>query len=180
MNRILLLLFLIYGGITVSQTLPLAELLKYPYYPYEQVGDSLIKRGWEIKKVEFVSDSNYVRRVWSKSRPKDNVKTYVIYYEFTKDTSENYIIYQFSEKQSFQDYKSDLKKKGFKIMTKKSRLKMKNTDIITYNDKEDIFYNDKKNTLVIVEDVFLFGLNCFLIYTYKSSSAIARYILKHH
>ncbi len=174
------LIFLTVGNLIISQNLPTKELIRYPYYNSERIADSLIKNGWETKRVELIADSNYIRRTWVKGRVKDNVKSYFIFYEFTKDSSENYIIYQFSDRPAFLSYKSELKKIGYKLMNKKSRMKMKNTDIITYNEKEDIFYMEKNNAVTIVEEVFIYGLNSFLIYSYKSNSAIAKYILFYH
>ncbi len=175
-----MIFLLAYGSSAISQSLTTAELTRFPYYKAEAIADSLSKKSWEPKNVEFITDSNYVRKTWMKPGTKGYGKSYFIHYEFTKDTSENYIIYQFANRTDFTNYKSDLKKAGYKLMSNKSRKKMMNTEKITLNGKEDIFYLEKTGSVSIVEDAFVYGLNSFLFYSYKSNSAIAKYILFYH
>ena len=125
-NSISLIFFLISLANSIkAQDLTIGELTRFPYYNSNQIADSLVAKGWKPKNVELINDSNYVRKTWAKTREKDNVKSFFIAYEFTKDTSENYIIYQFTDRPAFLRYKTDIVKAGYKILTKKGRKKIK-------------------------------------------------------
>ena len=147
-----------------------------PYFNGDQIADTLVSRGWAPQKVEFITDSNYVRKTWMKTRVRDNVKAFFIYYEFTRDSSENYIIYQFTDRPSFLNYKKEIVKMGYKLLTKKARKKLKATDKITLLGKEDLFYSEKTGATTIIEDAFYLGLNAFMIYSFKANSAIAKHL----
>lgn len=148
------------------------QIMGLPYKNVDDVASQLEKTGWEKNGIEMVTDSNFIRRSWKLTNKMGGADSYMTYYDFTKDTAENYVIYQFSERAALEKYRNDLKSKGYKLYKpKKSKKKDVETNI---KEKEDVFYIEKKKALVIIKEVFLYGLNCFVIYPYKPGSEIAK------
>jgi hypothetical protein len=54
----------------------------------------------------------------------------------------------------------------------------KKDETVVNNEKEENYYHEKKQALFVVKEVFLYGLNSFLIYSYKPKSAIVRHIIQ--
>src|SRR5205814_7026204 len=111
-KRFIFAVFVLVYSFCKSQTLTSDELIYFPHKDPDFISEQLIKKGWEANNIEFITDSNFVRRTWAVKNGYDDLKSYLILYEYTSDTSENHIIYQFSSRQTFNTYKEELKTKG--------------------------------------------------------------------
>lgn len=159
-----------------AQVFSTDDLLKFPFFKGDDLSEFLEKKGWEKYNYEIVKDSNFVRRTWRYSNKTSGTDSYFAYYEFTKDTMENYIVYQFSDRKSLDIYRSELKNKGYKML--KAKKTNKKDETVVNNEKEENYYHEKKQALFVVKEVFLYGLNSFLIYSYKPKSAIVKHIIQ--
>jgi hypothetical protein len=161
-----------------SQVLSIEQLTLFPLIQPEQTGAELLKAGWTVRNLEFVPDSNFIRRSWEIKNRKTAVKEYFIHYEFTRDTNENYIIYQFGDRDVFLKYKEQLKSKGYKLISEGKARKRKKKEQDVQKEKDDLFYNEKQKTLTVVKEVFFYGLYSFMVYSYKPNSVIAQHTMQ--
>ncbi|MCE3260775.1 MAG: hypothetical protein K0S12_2416 [Bacteroidetes bacterium] len=161
-----------------SQTLTLDELLAYPNTSQDTIDSKLKAKGWETHNVEFVTDSNLVRRSWIIANKYNDLKSYLQLYDFTKDSEENNISYQFSDRKTYESYGEQLKKMGFKELTSKKKKKKKKEDKNLYKEKEQLYYSEKRNSLVSLKEIFVYGMNAFVIYSYKASSRTAKDLMQ--
>ena len=102
-----------------SQILSVDELIRFPHQDADSIKTQLVAKGWEASNIEFVADSHFVRRTWRVKNAYDDLKSYLILYEYTSDPAENHIIYQFSNRESFKKYKDDLKTMGYTLLAEK-------------------------------------------------------------
>lgn len=173
-----LILFSVFSAIGVkAQVLALDEVLSWPRINADLVNENLIKKGWEQHGYEINSDSGFVRRTWMIKNNYNDLKSYFQYYQSNADTVENYIIYQFSDRETFNSYKNDLKKAGYKLQKERKKKKSKK-EKNKYKDKEELYLSDKRSSLVSVKEVFLLGFNTFLVTSYNSKSRVAKNILE--
>jgi hypothetical protein len=167
-------------GVSYGQSLSVDELIRYPHYHADQLSDSLEKKGWKKHNLEFVTDSNYVRRTWAIQNTYNDLKSYFLLYDFVNDTAENYTVFQFSNRKDFTEYKNSFKKAGFKELTQKSKgkKKRKKNQKNIYEEKEEIFYSEKLRSVVQIKEIFVYGMFSFLVNSYKTSSGIGKNILQ--
>lgn len=161
-----------------AQTLSVDELINFPHQDPDTITQQLVKKGWEASNIEFITDSNFVRRTWMVKNGYDELKSYLILYEYTNDPSENHIIYQFSSRQTFHSYKEELKGKGYALLIeKKSKKRNKKKDKDMFKEVDEAFYSDKKTSILNISEVFFYGMNTFMIYSYKTNSALGKNLL---
>lgn len=161
-----------------AQTLSIDELINFPHKDPDYISEQLVKKGWEANNIEFITDSNFVRRTWVIKNGYDDLKSYLILYEYTSDTAENHIIYQFSSRQTFHAYKEELKAKGYKLLVeKKNKKRSKKKDKHMVRETDEAFYSDKKTCIINITEVFFYGMNTFMIYSYKTHSALGKNLL---
>jgi hypothetical protein len=172
----LLALFLFYGSLQ-CQILTINDLVSWSRTDADVVGENLVFRGWTEHGYEINKDSGFVRRTWMVQNKYNDLKSYFQYYISDADSLENYTIYQFSDRETFNSYRNDLKRMGYKLQSEKKKRKKKK-EKNKYKDKEELYLADKKNSLVSVKEVFLLGFNTFLVSTYDSRSRIAKNILE--
>jgi hypothetical protein len=178
-NKNLIIVFLLFNSLCWSQTLSVDELIRFPHQDADSITLQLTAKGWEASNIEFVTDSNFVRRTWRIKNTYDDLKSYLILYEYTSDPSENHIIYQFSSRQTFQGYKNELKEKGYKLLIEKKSKKKKHRrrDKDMFREIDEAFYSDKKTSIINISEVFFYGMNTFMIYSYKTESALGKNLL---
>ncbi len=161
-----------------AQTLSAEDIIRFPHQDADSITMQLVAKGWEASNIEFITDSNFVRRTWRVKNSYDDLKSYLILYEYTSDHAENHIIYQFSSRQTFNGYKDELKGKGYKLlMEKKSKKRNKRHDKDMFKEVDEAFYSDKKTSIVNISEVFFYGMNTFMIYSYKTDSALGKNML---
>lgn len=177
---IILLPFLFLNlGKLISQTLSYNEVVSFPGVQQEALSDIIIKKGWSNYNFEIKADSNFNKRTWIKENPYNNLKSYIIHYDYLTDTAENYIIYQFADRSVYKNYISKCKELGFKQHNAKSRNKKKSKkEKGDYKEIEEIYYSPKYNSTLIFKDVFFYGMNTFLVYSYRYNSAFSKNILE--
>lgn len=156
-----------------GQTLPLEEVITSCKKKQEDLSNFLTKKGWSNYNFETKNDSNFNRRVWVIENPYSDLKSYYIHYGYFIDTTENHTIYQFSDRPAFNAYHETLKSMGFKSNKPKSKKKNKK-DKDQHKEIEDIYYSEKHNSVIVLKDVFFYGMNTFLVYSYKYNSAIGK------
>lgn len=156
-----------------GQTLPLEEVIKSCKLNQEELSSLLIKKGWSNYNFETKNDSNFNRRVWIIENPYSELKSYYIHYGYFVDTTENHTIYQFSDRNSFNGYHETLITLGFKSYKSKSKKKSKK-EKDQHKEIEEIYYSEKHNSVMVLKDVFFYGMNTFLVYSYKYNSAIGK------
>ncbi|MCE3227771.1 MAG: hypothetical protein K0S32_2322 [Bacteroidetes bacterium] len=179
-SRYAFIILLITLGTSISraQILTLDELIEMPTISQEKIETNLESKGWKTRNVEYVTDSNLVRRSWMIDNKYNTLKSYVQLYDFLKDNEENTISYQFSDRKAYDEFKELMKKTGFKEISKpKKKKKKKNEDKNIYKEKEDLYYSEKKNSLISLKEVFVYGMNTFVLYSYKASSRTAKDIM---
>lgn len=159
-----------------GQTLTTSELMRSPRTEASLLGDNLTGKGWSQHGYEVNKDSGFTRMTWMIKNNYNDLKSYFQYYLSDADSLENYTIYQFSDRETFNSYKTDLKKMGYKLYVNKK--KKKNKDKNKYKDKEELFLNEKKQSLISLKEVFLLGFNTFLVSSYNSKSRVAKTILE--
>ena len=160
-----------------GQILTLTELVASSRTEASIVGDNLTKKNWAQHGYEVNKDSGFVRMTWMIKNNYNDLKSYFQYYQSDADSIENYTIYQFSDRESFNSYKADLKKLGYKLQKEKKK-KSKKKDKNKYKDKEEMFLSDKSSSLISIKEVFLLGFNTFLVTSYNSKSRVAKNILE--
>ena len=177
-NYFIFILFIWLCSSAKAQTLNVDELIHFPHEDPDHISEQLVKKGWEASNIEFITDSNFVRRTWMVKNGYDDLKSYLILYEYTSDTSENHIIYQFSSRETFNTYKEELKTKGYKLLIeKKNKKRSKKKDKDMFREVDEAFYSDKKTSIVNITEVFFYGMNTFMIYSYKTNSALGKNLL---
>ncbi len=170
--------FILFSYFCRTQTLSADELIYFPHKDPDYISEQLVKKGWEANNIEFITDSNFVRRTWVVKNAYDDLKSYFILYEYTNDTSENHVIYQFSSRQTFNTYKEELKTKGYKLLVeKKARKRNRKKDKEMFKEVDEAFYSDKKTSIINITEVFFYGMNTFMIYSYKTNSALGKNLL---
>ena len=161
-----------------AQTLSVDELIHFPHQDADSITVQLVTKGWEASNIEFVSDSNFVRRTWRVKNSYDDLKSFLILYEYTGDPAENHIIYQFSSRETFKNYKEQLVGKGYKLLIeKKSKRRSRRHDKDMFKQVDEAFYSDKKTSILNISEVFFYGMNTFMIYSYKTESALGKNLL---
>jgi len=161
-----------------GQTLSVEELIRFPHQDADSITLQLVAKGWEASNIEFITDSNFVRRTWRVKNSYDDLKSYLILYEYTSDPAENHIIYQFSNRDTFKKYKIDLVERGYKLLIeKKGKKKIRKHDKHIVREMEEAFYSDKKTSILNISEVFFYGMNTFMIYSYKTESALGKNLL---
>jgi hypothetical protein len=163
-----------------AQILSVSEIVKFPSMNADALSDSLEQKGWKKNAIELVNDSNYIRRTWVIANTYNNLKSYILLFDFINESSENYVVYQFSNKKAFEDYKALFKKANFKELTQKSKgkKKKKKNQKNIYEEQEEIYYNEKLGSVIQIKEVFVYGMFSFLINSYKAYSAIGKNILQ--
>lgn len=157
-----------------AQTLTLEELLSFPSAGIDKTEASLKAKGWESYNVEFKTDSNLVKKTWVIANKYNDLKSYVQYYDFQKKQDENYMWYQYSDRKAYEVIISDLKKMGFKNLSEKSKKKKRKKDNPNlYKEKQDLWLSDQKKSLIVLREVFVYGMNAFVIYSHSSKSQTA-------
>ncbi|MBK7667444.1 MAG: hypothetical protein IPJ32_08975 [Sphingobacteriaceae bacterium] len=159
-----------------AQTLTLNELIASPRTEASIVGDNLSAKKWEQHGYEVNKDSGFVRLTWMIKNNYNDLKSYFQYYQSDADSIENYTIYQFSDRETFNAYKAELKKLGYKLQKEKKKKKKKEKN--KYKDKEELYLADKNASLISIKEVFLLGFNTFLVTSYNSKSRVAKNILE--
>ncbi|MGZ3899139.1 MAG: hypothetical protein ACXVNQ_02335 [Bacteroidia bacterium] len=157
-----------------SQTLSIPELISLPFAGPEKTDSILKSKGWTTHNLEFVGDSNLIRKTWSINNKYNDLKSYVQYWEYTQKPEENHIAYQMSERKAFELYVKELKKLGYKEFNGKRKKKKKKGDPNLYKEQDEPFINEKTNSLVDLRTVFLYGMNSFMIFSYKAESRTAK------
>lgn len=178
LKSFIIAIFILLHFFGYTQTLSIDELIHFPHQDADSITLQLVVKGWEASNIEFITDSNFVRRTWRVKNTYDDLKSYLILYEYTSDPAENHIIYQFSNRETFKTYKEDLKGKGYKLLVekkKKKRNKKQDKDMI--REVDEAFYSDKKTSIVNISEVFFYGMNTFMIYSYKTNSALGKNLL---
>lgn len=162
-----------------AQTLSVEELIHFPHQDPDSITIQLTSKGWEASNIEFITDSSFVRRTWRVKNTYDDLKSYLILYEYTSDPAENHIIYQFSSRQSFKEYKENLQKIGYKLLVeKKGKKKSRKHNKDMVREVDEAFYSDKKTSIINISEVFFYGMNTFMIYSYKTDSALGKNLLQ--
>lgn len=158
----------------LAQSATLHQLQQFAVSSADRVEETLMKDGWKRYAMQVVPDSNLVKRSWSVMVKEDATKSYLVYWEFSKDTAENYVVYQFSDRAQYNNYRKELKSEGYKLLKpgKSSKKNKQKQDDVT-NEKVDNYYNQKTKTLVVVKEVFTYGLFSFLTYAYRPNSQFA-------
>lgn len=157
-----------------AQCITLKQLQQFAVTSADRVEETLLKDGWKRYAMQIVPDSNLVKRSWSVMVKEDATKSYLMYWEFSKDTTENYMVYQFSDRTQYDNYRKGLKNEGYKLLKEgKSSKKNKQKQDNVSNDKVDNYYNQKTKTLVVIKEVFTYGLFSFLTYAYRPGSQYA-------
>jgi hypothetical protein len=155
----------------------LDELVLYPRLNADVISEKLVSKGWNVNSLEFVADSHFVRRTWMVPNNYNDLKSYVLFYDFTNDTSENHLIYQFSDKKILSGYQTQLDKAGFTHLKQKSKGKKNRKEKIdpgVYKEKTEVYYSEKHITVIELREVFIYGMNSYLVYTYKANSGIGK------
>src|SRR5688500_12527411 len=106
-----------------AQTLTSTEIIRSPRIEAGLVGDNLTGKGWSQHGYEVNKDSGFVRMTWMIRNNDNDLKSYFQYYQSDADSIENYTIYQFSDRETFNSYKADLKKAGYKLHVNKKKKK---------------------------------------------------------
>jgi hypothetical protein len=177
-KNLILIAFILVISSLKSQVLTVEELIHFPHQDADSITLQLVAKGWEASNIEFITDSNFVRRTWRVKNAYDDLKSYLILYEYTSDPSENHIIYQFSNRETFKKYKDDLTGIGFKLLVeKKSKKKSRKHSKDMFREVDEAFYSDKKTSIVNISEVFFYGMNTFMIYSYKTNSALGKNLL---
>lgn len=157
-----------------AQSVSMKQLQQFALSSADKVEETLLKEGWKRYAMQIVPDSNLVKRSWSVMVKEDATKSYMVYWEFSKDTTENYMVYQFSDRTQYDNYRKGLKNEGYKLLKEsKSSKKNKQKQDNVSNDKVDNYYNQKTKTLVVIKEVFTYGLFSFLTYAYRPGSQYA-------
>lgn len=176
--RFIIIVFLALNFSGRSQTLSVEELIHFPHQDADSITIQLVAKGWEASNIEFVTDSNFVRRTWRIKNTYDDLKSYLILYEYTSDPAENHIIYQFSNRETFKKYKEDLKNIGYILLVeKKGKKKSRKHNKDMVKEIDEAFYSDKKTSILNISEVFFYGMNTFMIYSYKTNSALGKNLL---
>jgi len=176
-NLLTLFAVLVCSFYSHAQILTVDELVTYPHVNADKLSETLEKKGWKKNTLEFVTDSHYVRRTWVINNTYNDLKSYVLLYDFINDTTENHIIYQFSDKNAFNQFKTQFKKAGFKELKQKNKNKKKerkNQGKNIYEEKEEVYYSEKHHSVIEIKEVFVYGMFSFVIYSYKSYSGIGK------
>ncbi len=166
----------IFSSVLNAQILCITELISSPRTEGMAFGETLTKRNWSQHGYEVNKDSGFVRMTWMIKNNYNDLKSYFQYYQSDADSLENYTIYQFSDREAFNGFKADLKKAGYKLQKDKKKKKKKEKN--KYKDKEELFLNEKNNSLLSLKEVFLLGFNTFLVSSYNSKSRVAKTILE--
>jgi hypothetical protein len=177
-KKIIIFIFFVFVSQVKAQLLSISEVTTLAVSSSDRIGEHLLKAGWKNHNIEFVKDSNFVKRTWMIPTSRADLNNYFIHYEFNNDTAENYVRYQFSDRKAFLNYKKELSDLGYKHLNGgKSRKKGKSKDDHIHKEKEDMYYNEKAKTLTVVKEVFYYGLFSFLIQSYKAKSAFAEHAM---
>lgn len=170
----LIIIVLLSSAKLFAQSVTIHHLQQFANSNADRVEESLLKEGWKRYAMQVVPDSNLVKRSWSVMVKEDATKSYLVYWEFSKDTTENYVVYQFSDRAQYDSYRKSLKSEGYKLLKEgKSNKKSKQKQDNVSNDKVDNYYNQKTKTLVVIKEVFTYGLFSFLTYAYRPGSQYA-------
>ena len=161
-----------------AQTLSLDELINFTFNGSDKTGETLKAKGWESTNNEFISDSDLVRKTWSIENKYNDLKSHVQFWEFNSKAEDNHVSYQFSDRKTYDNYITELKKRGYKDFFPRSKKKKKKKgDPNLYKENDEPYINEKTNSLVVVKEVFLYGMNAFMLYSYKADSKTARYLI---
>lgn len=172
-----ILFFLIISITGVGQTLSIKEVLSFTKTDQESLSNLLTQKGWSNHNFEMVADSNFNRRTWVKENPNNNLKSYIMHYDFGKDTAENYLVYQFFDRAAVKDFKDFFNDQKFKKIKSKHKKDKKNKhDKNIHKEYTELYYSDVNNSVILLKDVFFYGMNTFLIYSYRFDSAIGKNI----
>jgi hypothetical protein len=175
---VLFLMMLLLAKVCGGQTLSIQQIHAFTFISTDDIEESLLKDGWKRRSLQVVPDSNLIKRSWDVTIKDDGIKSYVLHFEFSKDTGENYIIYQFADRNQFHQIKKELKEMGFKHLNEKSGRKSKSKKENIHKEKEDYFFNEKTQTLNVVKEVFFYGMFSFLVYSYKPNSNFGEMALR--
>lgn len=157
-----------------AQTITLQELITFPALGMDKTEANLKEKGWESYNVEFITDSNLVKKTWVIANKYNDLKSYVQYYDFQKKPDENYMWYQYSDRKAYETMMADLKKAGYKNLSAKSKKKKRKKDNpYLYKEKQDLYLSDQNKSLIVLREIFVYGMNAFVVYSHPSKSQIA-------
>lgn len=171
-------LFILHLNSSFGQVLSLEELISSPVVDADKTDEILKSKGWEQYSYEINKDSGFVKHVWMIKNSYNDLKSYFSYYKSDVLASENHTTYQFSDRTAFNEYINTLKSKGYKLIADKKKKSKKKKDKNKSKDKEYLFLSEKDNSLIHLKEVFMLGLNAFLVDTYNSKSQIAQQLLE--
>lgn len=178
MKRLILILPLCLFNYLKAQILTLDELISFPTIGMDKVEQQLKQKGWDNYNAEFVTDSNLVKKTWVIDNKYNTLKSYVQFFDFTEKNEESYCTYQFSDRPSYEGFKSNLKKLGYKEVGQKKKKKKRKEDKNIYKERDDVYLSEKTGSMIVLKEVFVYGMNSFLFVSYKSNSRISKDILQ--
>ncbi|MBK9284516.1 MAG: hypothetical protein IPM51_09385 [Sphingobacteriaceae bacterium] len=162
-----------------AQTISIEQVLAFTHSSTDFIETTLLKENWKRRSLEIVPDSNLVKRSWEVMIKGESIKSYVLHFEFTKDTIENYVVYQFSEREEYKQIKKKMKSMGYAhLNSEKRRKRAKTKDEHIHSEKEDYYYNKNTKSLIVVKEVFFYGLFSFLVYSYKPNSLFGDHVIR--
>lgn len=177
--KIIFIFFIFFYFNFKAQFLSIAQITTMAFSSADKIEEILLKERWISSGLELNTDSNYVKKTWLIETQVSDIKNYVIHYEFIKDTGENYIIYQFADRKMYNNYQTELKANDFKQLNRgKARKRGRSKDKHIHQEKEYLYIHEKTKSLTVLKEVFYYGLNSFLIQSYKPKSAIAFHIIQ--
>ena len=157
-----------------AQTLSIEQVIAFSTSSTDFIESELLKEKWSRRSLQIVPDSNLIKRVWEVTMKDDGIKSYVLHFEFNKDTNENYVVYQFSDREQYKESKKKIKSLGFDHLNKgKHKTKKKTKDEHIHLEKEDYYFNKNTRSIIIVKEVFFYGLFSFMVYVYRPDSHFA-------
>ncbi|MBA3665913.1 MAG: hypothetical protein H0W61_17175 [Bacteroidetes bacterium] len=159
-----------------AQVISLQDILVFPVLGSEQTGDRLQAEGWQFYNVEFISDSSLTRKTWVINNKHNDLKSYVQYWDFTKAPEQSYVFYQFSERKTFDNYIPELKKLGYKELKSKKK-KNKKSDPNLYKEQDVLFIKESSNSLIVLKEIFIYGMNSFVISSYNIHSKMGQHLI---
>lgn len=163
---------------TKSQILSLADVIRFPVHGADTTDQVLKSRGWESYNIELIADSDLVRKTWVINNKYNNLKSYVQFWEFNRRIEDNHISYQFSDRKAFDQFHDELKKLGYKEFNPRGKKKKKKKgDPNIYKETDEPFINEKNNSLIVLKQVFLYGMNAYMLYSYNATSKTAQFLI---
>jgi hypothetical protein len=161
-----------------AQLLSIKLVEGFPLISTDEINKQLTEEGWSKSSMQFVTDSNFIRRTWEVNIKSSNIKSYLLHYEFPNEPGEGYVIYQFPDRANYKKMKKEILDLGYKQLNGgKPKKKNKGKQENIHKEKEELYYNEKTKRLTVIKEVFFYGLFSFLVYTYKPNSSVAEHVM---